>query len=198
MHASFEARADALYDRAGKLSSTMDEVVGCNCEDIIHVSQICDVAFILPCKVIDEGHLQISPKGMCRLLVQRIKVLEHEIDVCYKFQVCFPYFIFRWWWRTRTWHCVSQHELDSFCLFFFSKLGELCFVGYKWQYGFVIKGVWFISEAAIWWNSSYCPRIAASFDDERIYTDTPSLIKAAQFVHRCVEVFAHKIRFRSS
>ena len=95
MHASFEARADVLYDRAGKLSSTMDEVVGCNCEDIIHVSQICDVAFILPCKVIDEGHLQISPKGMCRLLVQRIQVLEHEIDVCYKFQVCFPYFIFR-------------------------------------------------------------------------------------------------------
>lgn len=47
MHANFEARADALYDRAGKLSSTMDEVVGCNCEDIIHVSQICDIAFVL-------------------------------------------------------------------------------------------------------------------------------------------------------
>eukprot|EP00816_Leptocylindrus_hargravesii_P004911 CAMPEP_0196802828 /NCGR_PEP_ID=MMETSP1362-20130617/2376_1 /TAXON_ID=163516 /ORGANISM="Leptocylindrus danicus, Strain CCMP1856" /LENGTH=314 /DNA_ID=CAMNT_0042174231 /DNA_START=415 /DNA_END=1356 /DNA_ORIENTATION=+ len=63
----------------------MDEVVGCNCEDIIHVSQICDIAFILPCKVIDSGRLQISPKGMRRLLVQRIKVLEHESDDCSNF-----------------------------------------------------------------------------------------------------------------
>lgn len=47
MHTTFKARADALYDRDGKLSSTMDEVVGCNCEDIICVSQICDIAFVL-------------------------------------------------------------------------------------------------------------------------------------------------------
>lgn len=78
LHKCFAAKAKSMYDKCRKLSSGVEEVVGCSCQNVISVGQIFDLAFIVSCKDIDNGHLRVSPRGMVRVFAKRIDVDHHD------------------------------------------------------------------------------------------------------------------------
>lgn len=77
-----------MYDKCRKLSSGVEEVVGCSCQNVISVGQIFDLAFIVSCKDIDNGHLRVSPRGMVRVFAKRIDVDHHDHVQADDVQVC--------------------------------------------------------------------------------------------------------------